>query len=228
VTLSAIAPISERDQLERWDHQIEQWIELIRGQAETVDRDQIDRLIRTAKTFAIRINDNVSPSLDPASVAELRGILLGGFRTLEEGRPDRQLDILDDLLVRAESVRHIIRDAIDEEVGCDPNDVQCLTQLIVGSLPRITQAEVADLLDKNPKTIQRWLTGTGRATRRLQLVAKLVNILKLAWTPEGVMAWFDRPREDLDDQRPRDVLDTPEYEHALLISARRGRAQHGS
>ena len=42
------------------------------------------------------------------------------------------------------------------------------------------------------------------------------------------MAWFYRGRTDLDGKPPIDVLDDPEYERALMIAARQGRAQHGS
>jgi hypothetical protein len=226
--VSAIARIPERDQLERLDNAIEQWIQLVREQAETIDSEAADRLISTGRRFAMRIDDNITPNLDPASVAEFRGILLGGLRKLEDIEEGRQLDVLDDFLVRAESIRHIIRDALDEDLGCDPGDVQCFTRLIVEALPRIPQTDIAQLLRVDRKTVQRWLHGQGRASRRLYLVARLVNVLQHAWTPEGVIAWFGRPRQDLDGHDPLDVLDDPAYEQALIAAARRGRAEHGA
>ena len=43
----------------------------------------------------------------------------------------------------------------------------------------------------------------------MQRVARLVAILRHAWTDEGVVAWFYRPRKDLDARKPIELIDEP-------------------
>ncbi|HEX2161523.1 MAG TPA: hypothetical protein VHF88_06855, partial [Thermoleophilaceae bacterium] len=68
----------------------------------------------------------------------------------------------------------------------------------------------------------------GGADPRLTLVARLVSILRHAWTPAGVVAWFDRPRRELDGRAPRELLDDPANERILIATARSSRNQYGS
>ena len=53
-------------------------------------------------------------------------------------------------------------------------------------------------------------------------------LLAETFTPEGALAWFDRPRRDLGGAAPIDLLDDPAAHDALLDAARRGRAGHGA
>lgn len=222
----------ERSVLEQLDAAIERWIETLRDQAETfaenVDVEQMERLVETSKQWAMKLDERLPPSLDPAAVAEIRGIMIGALRAMESAGSDRPLDILDDLVLRAESIRHIIRDALDEHLGVDPDDAAALIGLLEEWLPRITRKQLAELLNIDERTIYRWRKLGGQAPRRLLLVARLIVLLRSAWTPEGVVAWFHRPRHDLGRRRPLDVLDDPAFEHALMAAVREGRAGHGS
>lgn len=218
----------ELRELEALDDAIERWIETLRHEAENVDAEQIAALLETAKIFAIKLDEELPPRLGPAAIAEIRGILLGAIRKMSEEEDLQPLDLLDDFLLRAESIRHIVRDVLDEHLGREPEDPQALMQLLDSWLPRVPRKALADLLDVDVRTIQRWAAGEKKtAPRRLYIVTQLAAILRSAWTPEGVIAWFNRERPDL-GARPRDVLDDPGYEQRLLASAREGRAQHGS
>ncbi len=95
-------------------------------------------------------------------------------------------------------------------------------------LPRVSRKQVAVLLGVDERTLQRWAANGVRTSRRLYLVTKLVSLLKEGWTPEGVVAWFGRPRPELDSRAPLDVIDDADYERHLLLAAREGRAEHGS
>jgi len=224
----SVVHASERDQLELLDRLIEEWKNLLLQEAECVDREQVAALIDTAKKFAHRLDDNLPPSLSPTAVAEVRRIILGAYRVLDETDPDRPLDLLDDLMVRAESIRHVVRDALDEQLEGDPRTTPELLGFLALWLPRITQKRIANLVGVNARTWYRWKSEPPtEASRRLILVVWLVNLLRHAWTPEGIVAWFYRERRDLDDRRPIDVLDDPEYENRLMLAARQGRAQHG-
>jgi uncharacterized protein (DUF2384 family) len=219
---------SERHVLEELDNRIQQWIQIVRDEADCIDPEQFHRFRETAQRLALRLDEQLPPSLDPAVSNEIRAVMIGGLRRVDELGDDRPLDVLDDFILRAESIRHIVRDALDEDVPADPKDTQTLATLVVDWLPTATRIRLAKLLGVNQKTLKRWVEAGGPPSRRLFIVANLVLLLKDAWTAEGVLAWFERPRRDLDGRRPIEVIDDPDFERALIEAAREGRAQHGS
>jgi hypothetical protein len=143
---------------------------------------------------------------------------------------ERDLEACDQLLIRIERIRHVVRDALDEHV----NGITGSTAEVMGDLNRWLSAtprhEVADLLDVDRRTLPRWEQQPGRVpTRRLQVVAQLVAILRHSWTEEGIVAWFYRPRRDLDGRTPLDLLSEDKFdESALIAAARAGRSQYAS
>ena len=225
--MAVIVPQDDRALLEAVDNAIELWIRALRDEVETLDPEHLELIVKTAKRLATRLDQNLPPSLDPVAVAEIRGILLDGIRKLDEDEP-MPLDIVDDFVVRAEAIRHIVRDALDEDLGVDQRNAGALSRLLVEWLPRVTRKQLAELMEIDVRTFHRWLSDGGDAPRRLLMVARLVALLRNAWTPEGVVAWFYRSRRDLGDVRPIDIIDDPAQERLLISAAREGRAQHGS
>lgn len=219
---------SERKQLQALEEAIKKWIQTLKDQADSVDGEPVQAFLDTAQKLALRLEEQLPPSLDPVVANEIRGIMIGGLRRIEEIGEERPLDILDDFLVRAESIRHIVRDALDEDLPTSPDDGRAVLALVEQWLPRVSRKQLARLVGVDERTLQRWSASGARTSRRLFLVAKLVALLKDVWTPEGVVAWFDRPRSELDGRSPLDVIDNAEYERHLLHVAREGRAQHGS
>lgn len=138
------------------------------------------------------------------------------------------LDNFELVLIGIERVRHVIRDALDEFVGGAEADRRRLLEEIERNLSGVRQADIAALLDVDPRTIRRWSAESGEPTHRLSLVAKLIAILRHAWTAKGIIAWFNRGRRDLQGQAPVDLLDDPGSERLLLISARSSRNQYGT
>jgi len=162
---------------------------------------------------------------DPEWVAEFRGLLLDIVRATQTKEP---LDAYDKLLLNTEAIRHLLRDAVDGHVrGCEDN-VGAMVEQLTQWLPRVSQAELAGLMGISTRQFQRWATSSAAPSRRAQLVARLIAVLRRSWTPEGVVAWFYRSRPSLDGQAPVDVLGDPAYERELLLAVRQGRAQHGS
>lgn len=162
---------------------------------------------------------------DPEWLAEFRGLLLDSLRAIQN---EEQLDAFDKLLLNIEAMRHLLRDALDGHVdGCEDDIAQVLQQL-QRWLSRVSQSELAGLMGISTRQYQRWGRMHSKPTRRAQLVSRLVAILRRAWTDAGVVAWFYRPRPELDEEAPIDVLDDPAYEQALLRAVRQGRAQHGA
>jgi hypothetical protein len=139
-----------------------------------------------------------------------------------------ELDNFESILIGIERVRHVIRDALDEFVGGTEADRRRLLDEIERNLGGIRRAEIAELLDVDPRTIRRWAAEAGDPSHRLALVAKLVSILRHAWTPKGIVAWFHRSRRDLHDQPPIALLDEPASEMQLLSAARSSRNQYGT
>lgn len=138
-------------------------------------------------------------------------------------------DTLDRLLIRIERVRHAIRDTIDERVSGAASDVSLLLEDLDRWLPHVTRDELAELAGVTPRTLARWTKQDTPPTRRLTTVARLVAVLRHGWTEEGVVAWFHRPRRDLQGQRPTALLQDPNYDEDELISAARaGRSQHAT
>lgn len=199
--------------------------------AEVVSHPEIDgsahkRLADVDKRLA-----DLKPQLDAADLSvEQRATLYSALvdvNTAMNGDPG-DFDRFEAALVGIERVRHVVRDALDEFVGGANADRRQLLQELDRSLPDIRQADLADLLAITPRTIHRWASKAGEPEHRLQLVARLVAVLRHAWTPKGILAWFHRPRRELDGKTPLELLDDPGSERALLSAARSSRNQYGT
>lgn len=142
---------------------------------------------------------------------------------------DLNLDVAEQLLVCIERVRHVIRDALDEHVAGVPTDAGLVVAQLKEWLPNTSNDTIARLVGvRNRRTLYRWTKTARPASRRLQLVARLVAVLRHNWTEEGIVAWFDRPRRDLDGRKPFALLDDPQADEVLLMQARSGRSQYAS
>ena len=82
------------------------------------------------------------------------------------------------------------------------------------------------------RTFQRWsqqkTTPRGDEARRLRLIARSANHLRHALTGPGVVRWFTRPRSELGEQRPIDVLDDPDAADRLTTLAAGTRSSSAS
>jgi uncharacterized protein (DUF2384 family) len=164
--------------------------------------------------------------LDKAQLFEFHGALWEINRLLhgEKGAPS-DLDVVDQLLVAIERVRHVIRNALDEHVVGLPNDAGLVVGEVKKWLPKTSNEAIAQLVDVDRRTLTRWATERREPPRRLQLVAHLVAILRHNWTEEGIVSWFDRPRRGLEGKKPIALLDDATAEERLLSEARGGRSQ---
>jgi hypothetical protein len=223
----------EHERLQRLEDAIEDWkrrlIDEIPGAAAGgIDRAYQERFKQTVHRL-VQLNDQLHPEdFDPEALAELRGLLLSMVGAAEGFDAERPLDSLDDFLVQAEALRHIVRDAIDGHVSGPEDDAQAVITRLQTWLPQMSQKQLAELVGRSPRTLQRWASTGGTPTRRLRLVGRLVALLRRGWTEDGVVAWFNRPRREFRGRAPIDLLDDVAYEPSLMIAARQGRAQHGS
>jgi hypothetical protein len=163
--------------------------------------------------------------LDKAQINEFHNALWEIRDLLDAQGDEYDLDTIDQLLVCIERVRHVIRDALDEHVAGVPDDAGLAFAELREWLPNTSVAKLSELVDVDRRTPSRWSKSPQPASRRLQLVASLVAVLRHNWTEEGIIAWFDRPRRGLDGRKPRAVLDDPLADQLLMNEARSSRSQ---
>jgi hypothetical protein len=194
--------------------------------ADEVDPSFAERL-RSTLDRMVNLDRELQPEdFDPRALADFRGVLIDAVRVVRESEQTRPLDTVDALLVHAEQLRHIVRDAIDGHVE-GTTAAEVLAE-IKDSIPDARLRDLAALLDRSERQIQRWSQSRSPAPRRMRIVARLVALLRHGWTAPGIVAWFHRPRPELGGSAPAELLDDPSWEAELLAAARRGRAQHGS
>jgi hypothetical protein len=169
---------------------------------------------------------------DKQQIADLASILLDirdGIDAINEAGARHDLEAFDRLLVLLERMRHIVRDAIDEHVTGAQRDVGLLMADIDRWLPHTSRQALAELAGVDRRTLARWSKRTGLPSRRMQIVAQLIAILRHSWTEEGVVAWFHRPRRDLDGRTPLAILSMANFDEDKLFSAARaGRSQYAA
>jgi len=174
---------------------------------------------------------NLKPQLEAADLSyEQRATLYSALVDVSAAMnaDPGDLNRFEAALVGIERVRHVVRDALDEFVGGANADRRRLLQELERSLPGVRQTDIAELLAVDPRTIRRWTSEAGEPEHRLQLVARLVAVLRHAWTPKGILAWFHRFRRDLGGKAPIELLDDPGSERSLLSAARSSRNQYGT
>lgn len=190
-----------------------------------IDRDLLERLEKTSREAAARANENLPREIDAQATDEIRRRLLG--IVTRDFSDASSLDVADHILVEMEAVRHIIRDLLQEQPPVELRDASQLIALLESWVPGISVNSLAELLGCSPRQLQRLRHDSRSATPRAQLVAKLIAILRHAWTDQGVLSWFRRPRLDLDGRAPVELLDDPANERELIGAARAGRVQGG-
>lgn len=110
-----------------------------------------------------------------------------------------------------------------EEVG-DARSPKELARWLVSAV-EVPQRDLADLLGVDLRRFQRWISARertrpeGEEARRLRALARLVGQLRHAFTPAGVVAWFDWPRPELGDATPRELLADPVRLPELVLAA---------
>ena len=110
----------------------------------------------------------------------------------------------------------------------DPSDA---ASFVIKALRKVETQEVARLLGVSAKTISQWRGSKVAAIRkspgRVVLVAQLVRYLQSTWTPHGIAAWFEAPRERLAGRTPLELVDSedPDAWSRLRELARGSRSQ---
>jgi hypothetical protein len=229
-----MSSLAEKDRLETIQVEIADLVEpFIHEVSKAASTDEVhpsfvDRFRDTARRLFELNEDLHEEDFDPRVLAEFRGIIISAIKDVAEADEIRPLDTIDSLLIHAEQLRHLVRDAMDGHVDGAGQSSKEVMKSLRGILPSVRQVELAALLGRSQRQVQRWATHEGLPARRLELVARMAALLRHSWTEDGVVAWFFRPRPELHGKKPVDLLDDANLEAELLMAARRGRAQHGS
>lgn len=165
---------------------------------------------------------------DKDQLATLASTLLDIRDQLDRDDAPGNLDVCDQLMVMLERIRHVVRDALDEHVSGATGDVGVVMTELERWLPHVSDQTIATLVGVDRRSLSRWRGQGGQPRRSLRIFARLVAILRHNWDEEGVIAWFERPRRDLDGRKPATLLTDPNAEDALLSAARSGRNQYAS
>lgn len=156
--------------------------------------------------------------VDPYLLIALQRAAIGAQRALGEEDARRALR------VRLEQMRHVFRDLADHQDVADERSGKEIARWLADTVA-VPQQRLADLLGVEKRTFQRWISEKETSSpefedeRRLRAIARLVNQLRHALTPIGVVDWFGRPRADLDGEPPAALLDQPDALLRLQVLA---------
>jgi uncharacterized protein (DUF2384 family) len=224
--------LTPEERLERTDELIE---ELKRGFVEAIEhlqqRSEVDgsfeeRWVNLSRRIGELRGEFQPEDYDKDQIVEVYNALWEIKELLE--REPSNLDVYDQLLLRLERIRHVVRDALDEHVAGIASDAGLVLQDLDRWLPHTPDRVIAELVGVDRRTLSRWRKQSKPPARRLREVARLVAILAHNWSEEGIVAWFYRGRRDLNGRRPITLLDDPMYDEALLSAARSGRSQYAT
>lgn len=218
----------EREALTRADGQLSGLQRALEAAArsDALDDETVARLDSTAREAAARVNQDLPPQIDADARDEIRRRLIS-LLTLSPKEGLLPLDLADRALLEAEAIRHVMRDLLQEQPPADLQDASSLIRLLEEWLPTLSVKQTATLLGISERQLQRRRREGGRSSHRMQVIARLVAILRHAWTEQGIYAWFGRPRGDLGGVPPSNLIDDPEHERELIRAARAGRVQGG-
>lgn len=161
------------------------------------------------------------PQTDPYLLAELMQTVAAVERTLHLDDLKRQSEELE---VELEAVRDIVADLREElPVRDDRPGIE-----VAQWLKATTQASYQELAVFGPskRTWERWLSPHGESRphgddeARVRLAAAIVNQLRHALTPRGVLRWFSLAHPDLGGQPPAALL--ADLAHARRLVALAG------
>ena len=154
---------------------------------------------------------------DPYLALLVHRAVLDAQAAVEEGARDA-------LRIALERLGHALAALGEAEAVGDERTPKELARWLVATV-EVPQRDLADLLGVELRRFQRWISARertrpeGEEARRLRALARLVGQLRHAFTPAGVVAWFDWPRPELGGATPRELLPDPLRLPDLLLAA---------
>jgi transcriptional regulator with XRE-family HTH domain len=206
----ATSEASEQKQIERAQTEIEN----ATGDSEALAR--AISLVREGGPRATLAISEVVPRLtsDPdwnqhPVVGELleETIRLQALLAAEPGGDDAQWQIRD----AVGQIEDLLATLQREITHAQLDDPGAAARFVLKELEGVDQKALARLLGFDPRTIRSWKSGNGSSIRknpeRVTLIAQLVFDLRTSMTSRGMLAWFDRPRHQLGDRAPLELIE---------------------
>ena len=145
-------------------------------------------------------------------------------RAVLDARAAVEEESRDALRVALERLGHALAALGEAELVGDARTPKELARWLVTAV-EVPQRDLADLLGVDLRRFQRWISARertapeGEEARRLRALARLAGQLRHSFTPAGVVAWFDWPRQDLGGATPRALLADPVRLPELTLAA---------
>ena len=130
----------------------------------------------------------------------------------------------DELRIALERLSHALAALAEAEAVGDARTPKELARWLAATL-EVPQRDLAALLGVDLRRFQRWISARertapeGEEARRVRAVARIAAQLRHAFTPAGVVAWFDWPRPELRGETPRALLADPVRLPDLVLAA---------
>jgi uncharacterized protein (DUF2384 family) len=174
--------------------------------AEVVPKDVRMLVFRLAERLE-EMPGSAWQEVDPYFVVALQGGTIQALRAFDVGSTGQERR---GVRMGLERVRQALRDVADEGSVADERPAKMVVRWLVDTLDA-SYPRIAELLHTSPRTLQRWLSEEpteprGEDAARVRLVARITNQLRHVLTGEGVLCWFDSPRDELGQRRPRELL----------------------
>ena len=147
--------------------------------------------------------------VDPYLVLALQQAAMGALLALDSDDPREERRRL---RLRLEQMRQVFRDVAAGQPVDDARPADEVARWLTQTLD-VPQGRLAALLGVGGRTLQRWVSEndptrpSGEDERRLREVARLANQLRHGLTGRGVVAWFERPRIELEGRTPAELLE---------------------
>lgn len=164
--------------------------------------------------------------MDPYLFLALQNGALAAYRAMHEPDPASERR---QLRIALERMRQALRDFAEEAPVRDARHAKEVARWLADTV-HVPQSQLAELTGTTPRTFQRWISAndatapSGDEERRLRTVARVANHLRHALSGPGVVAWFQRPRPELDGRTPATLLDDPAAAPDLLALAAAARS----
>jgi uncharacterized protein (DUF2384 family) len=157
-------------------------------------------------------------AIDPFLWIELQSAALKALGAIQEGDPREERRAI---RIGLEQLRFLLTRLAERQAVSEDRPAKELVRWLDHIIP-VPQRRKAELLGVADRTYQRWVSA-GDSTepeaadeRSIRLLARIAGQLRHSLGGAGVIDWLEHPRDELDGDRPIDMLQDPAGTDAVL------------